>query len=400
MAYKPSNAGTQAFLTTSNLGGTTLNGLLSDSATTITVVSTADFASSGNIRIEDEIISYTGTTATTFTGCTRGTESSTAASHADTTPVGERYSSSVLDMQGKTQVQTHVLSDVDGDFQVYFLADSGGTDRARTLNVPYSAANGFQLFAAPAFTPYVQYHFSPSTGSTQTDFYFEQKFLETGLTPQVLGVDAFISSAMTTTLGRSIVVGYESVDGTYDNVQITKQGELLTNTLASNKSVSSLYDIQGVTSDTYAILVDLSDTTNFPHGDTGGLCIDAYSITAELASNSVGQIKVGVITRIDGTDADISWLGVAPFTVSATRRFNQSLNVQPGCINCMVTGGNLAGAITSDSSASVTAVNTGITLGSPNGSITPGLGDIIAIFDHTSGSGWDAVVSLLYHSDP
>jgi hypothetical protein len=65
MAYKPSNAGTQAFLTTTNLGGTTLNGALSDSATTITVVSTADFASSGNIRIEDEIISYTGTTATT-----------------------------------------------------------------------------------------------------------------------------------------------------------------------------------------------------------------------------------------------------------------------------------------------------------------------------------------------
>ena len=61
---------------------TTLNGSLSDSATTITVVSTSGFATSGVLFILGEQVSYTGTTSTTFTGCTRGANSTTAVAHA------------------------------------------------------------------------------------------------------------------------------------------------------------------------------------------------------------------------------------------------------------------------------------------------------------------------------
>lgn len=63
-------------------GRTTLNGSLNNSATTITVVATGSFPSSGTIGIDAEQITYTGTTATTFTGCTRGANSTAAASHA------------------------------------------------------------------------------------------------------------------------------------------------------------------------------------------------------------------------------------------------------------------------------------------------------------------------------
>ena len=59
---------------------TTLNGALNDSATTITVVSTTGFAASGAIGIGGEYITYSGVTATTFTGCTRGV-GSTAVAH-------------------------------------------------------------------------------------------------------------------------------------------------------------------------------------------------------------------------------------------------------------------------------------------------------------------------------
>lgn len=51
-----------------------LNGALTDSAITITVDSTTDFASTGTIFIEAERVTYTGKTATTFTGCTRGVD--------------------------------------------------------------------------------------------------------------------------------------------------------------------------------------------------------------------------------------------------------------------------------------------------------------------------------------
>ena len=73
----------------------TLNGAINDSVTTITVDSTTGFAASGSIQIESEWISYTGTTATTFTGCTRGQEGTTAASHADGTTVINGFTHSV-----------------------------------------------------------------------------------------------------------------------------------------------------------------------------------------------------------------------------------------------------------------------------------------------------------------
>ena len=60
---------------------TTLNGDINASVTTVTVASTTGFESSGTITIGEENITYTGKTATTFTGCTRGADSTTAASH-------------------------------------------------------------------------------------------------------------------------------------------------------------------------------------------------------------------------------------------------------------------------------------------------------------------------------
>ena len=75
---------------------TTLNGaLLNDTAgtggsgTSITLTSTANFPSSGTnfIQVGTEEISYTGVSGNDITGCTRGANSTTAATHADGTTV-------------------------------------------------------------------------------------------------------------------------------------------------------------------------------------------------------------------------------------------------------------------------------------------------------------------------
>lgn len=69
---------------------TTLSGALSDSATTITVGSTSGFPElNGRITINNEKIRYTHKSSTTFTGCTRGVEGTTAAAHSDTDTVTE-----------------------------------------------------------------------------------------------------------------------------------------------------------------------------------------------------------------------------------------------------------------------------------------------------------------------
>lgn len=66
---------------------TLLNGAINDAVTTITVDSTEDFPSAGTINIGSEKITYTGITSTTFTGCTRGADGTSAASHSDNAEV-------------------------------------------------------------------------------------------------------------------------------------------------------------------------------------------------------------------------------------------------------------------------------------------------------------------------
>lgn len=54
---------------------------LDNVVTTIPVASTAGFPVSGRIKIDSELIDYTGTTGASFTGCTRGTVGTSAAAH-------------------------------------------------------------------------------------------------------------------------------------------------------------------------------------------------------------------------------------------------------------------------------------------------------------------------------
>jgi len=66
----------------------TTNEALDASETAIDMVSTKQFPTSGTILIGSEQITYTGKTTTTLTGCTRGANSTTAASHSSGVAVG------------------------------------------------------------------------------------------------------------------------------------------------------------------------------------------------------------------------------------------------------------------------------------------------------------------------
>ncbi|MBT9168445.1 MAG: hypothetical protein DDT19_01790 [Syntrophomonadaceae bacterium] len=61
---------------------TTLSAAMDATQTTATVVSTTGYPSAGTLLIGSEAMTYTGTTATTFTGLTRGALGTTAATHA------------------------------------------------------------------------------------------------------------------------------------------------------------------------------------------------------------------------------------------------------------------------------------------------------------------------------
>lgn len=66
--------------------GARVSGALASSGN-VTVTSTVGFSAKGSLMIDAEIVTYTGLTSTTFTGCTRGARGTSAATHLSGTPI-------------------------------------------------------------------------------------------------------------------------------------------------------------------------------------------------------------------------------------------------------------------------------------------------------------------------
>lgn len=236
---------------------------------------------------------------------------------------GATYDSGVLSLVGYTQVQTAVLSDVDGTVVIDFIRDSGATDILRTLTVPYTGGSGYQTFGAPAFTPYVRYRFTADeTG--QSDFYFDTKFLTGSLSGQLLGVDAFISPQMVASLTRSVIVGKTS-GGSYQNVAI----EPVTNALDVSVPRSSFGEI-AVTNPTPVIQVDFIYNVNADMVETtvtgSGTVTQADSmvvVSTTAASSSSALVKTKTFMKYrPGQGAQVR--GTALFTAgvaNSTQKF-------------------------------------------------------------------------------
>ena len=102
---------------------TTLSSGIDDDDTTVPVSSTSSFDSTGTIIINSENITYTGTTSTSFTGATRGAESTTAASHSTGATVAQ------IDAGG---IPTHVFRHPDNTYGLWPFPD-----KAYTLTFDY-----------------------------------------------------------------------------------------------------------------------------------------------------------------------------------------------------------------------------------------------------------------------
>lgn len=83
---------------------TLLNGTLTAVATTITVDSTADFPEQGRLRVDDEEITYTGKTPTTFTGCTRGIRDTRAIAHSNDAVINNAYKVILTDISARIPI--------------------------------------------------------------------------------------------------------------------------------------------------------------------------------------------------------------------------------------------------------------------------------------------------------
>ena len=87
---------------------TTLNGAINASVTSIVLTSATGFPATGSIFIDSECITYTGISTNTLTGCTRGTNGTTAASHLTLAAVYAAPNGVLI--LGEYQVVTYVSS--------------------------------------------------------------------------------------------------------------------------------------------------------------------------------------------------------------------------------------------------------------------------------------------------
>lgn len=225
-----------------------------------------------------------------------------------TTPLldGQTYDSGTIDLRGWTQVDTRITADQDGLITIRWYSDAAATDQVRLLTIPYSAANGFQLFSAPAFTPYNRYEFTNNSGVDQTDFFFETKLLHVPLSPQVLGAEAFIAEGMVAQLNRSINTGRQP-DGDFVNAKADGTAFTDTTPLGAAASFQSAWiDTDGFVAVELFITADEVSATNgivveFTDDVQGSATVRAtenYSFTQNDIDR--GYLAISFSTRLDG----------------------------------------------------------------------------------------------------
>jgi hypothetical protein len=205
----------------------------------------------------------------------------------------------------------------------------------------------------------------------------------------------------TNTIGAVNIEGTEFFSGaTNYKAKITSDGELATTVTERERNVLSVYQAATIASNKYAILIDLSDTTNFKHTGTARIDLSILRIAASRNTFN-GVIRVGVITAINGTSASISYFRNAFYDSSVSNSSYDEVNFSPSQLKCGVSAGTLTRMITNVSETGVTAVNTGLTLDSPRGvnTVTPAVGDIIVKFERTSGSMDFASIAAFFHGE-
>tara|TARA_Y100001937_G_scaffold102785_1_gene141420 strand:+ start:557 stop:1486 length:930 start_codon:yes stop_codon:yes gene_type:complete len=138
---------------------TTLAEELDATETEIDVTSSTGFDSAGTIFIENEQITYTGISTNTFTGCTRGANGTTAATHSNSTSVAQ------FERGG---VPTHVVRTPDNNFLLFPFPN-----KAYSLKYDYFTFSSD--LSASTDTPTIPDRFSPVIIDGATAFVYQYR---------------------------------------------------------------------------------------------------------------------------------------------------------------------------------------------------------------------------------
>lgn len=190
----------------------------------------------------------------------------------------------------------------------------------------------------------------------------------------------------------------------FNEAIVTREGALMITEIEREANVYARLAKTGISSSTGFILVDLSDNgglgaAGYNHSFTDRIDISGLKLEVERDASAVGSLKVGVITAITATGANVSWFAGLDFSHSDDRRISAIQNFSPSQIKCGVSGGITTHFVTNDKSTNNTRFQNDTTIEAATGSnVIPAVGDIVLDFVLTAGTaGFSA--AALYHSE-
>ena len=151
-------------------------------------------------------------------------------------------------------------------------------------------------------------------------------------------------------------------------------------------------DAENIGAATGFMLIDLSDTTNWPHTNTGHIVLQTLSVDINADTSYRGDISLGFLSDVDGTNGDLNEITTFHYTQGAPDLSEQ--RDYRGGINLQVA--DWFGPTTSDS----TVWQTDVDLQGPDGatSYPSGDGDFVLFVSRTAGN-VDVGITALYETE-
>ena len=235
-------------------------GTFSDAATTLNVSGTAGMSSSGTLLIENEVVTYTGKTGTSFTGLTRGTSNTIATSHSAGVSVSAKCTTITADGSqasgtGNTYIgEWDVATDMPGEYFSGAVMTVVANDGQSTRNVGLATSSSFIIDAK-----------TPVLGSTPVRFNVGSR---TNVLANTLTLDASDSSPLSMMLSQNSNFNQATWADYYPSTVVT-----LNSGVDGDRTVYAKFrDSYGNTSAVESATITLDTVSTKP---TGNILVDA-----------------------------------------------------------------------------------------------------------------------------
>lgn len=351
----------------SDLGQATLTVAVGTSDTTFTLDSTTKFSSTGGIAfIENEKILYTGKTATTLTGITRGYSSTTAAAHAANTTIQDRISGDHVNnlIDAVIAIETYLLAGgaglnaadnetITGDWTFSGTSTFSGTaDVTGTLRIPRKADPGSpvtgEVWINSSATD-IEYRDNGASPATRVLATLDttQTFTNKTLTAPVLGgsVTGTYTLAGTPTLGATLALGGNTLSGTATFSGAISFTDATSPIIAAKLGPASgqQHTLPAVTSDTIVLLAATQTLTNKTLTTP---TIASFANATHTHADAAGGGTLGLSAITGGTAGSVIFRGASTLTEDNANLFWDDTNNRLGLGT--TTPGNALDVLSSD----------------------------------------------------